>query len=452
MNMTKLFAAVIFAVSLFTAAALAQDGSSDNQKKFIDESIKESSDAKRYDIDVTYPALAERSAQAGAFNKAVKDHTDEFVADFRKILSEMTDEDRSFLPEGVNYTLDMGYSIDYAGPEVISVSFGRSTYTGGAHPNHWTSTLNFDMKAGKVITLASLFKPGSNYLKVISDFCVKDIIKQQESDADSDWIGRGAGPEEDNFKAWSITKEGLKFYFDPYQVGPYAAGDYEVTMPYSKIPAAIRSGSFLMAEMTSWIGGNPPNWCRGGLFPREDVDFSMMKVNGGKTTRAYFYGDDGNCPDGATCRRKAYVIGGDEVITSHGYGDFVCAWYQPAKGSETVGWIRKDQLRSVAGPERPASFAGEWVYGESNLSIGHIGAGALSVKGNAFWKGLGDNIHIGEVDAQASPVDRLLTVKGDDEYECSMRIRAVGDFLVVTDNKKCGGVNVTFDGVYRKGS
>lgn len=452
MNIINLSAAIIIATTLLTLASFAQDDPPSSQKKFIDETINELSDAKRYSIDVTYPALAERSAQAGEFNKAVKSRVDEFVGDFRKILSEMTDEDRSFLPEGVNYTLDVGYSIDYAGADIISVSFGESTYTGGAHPNHWTSTLNFDMKGGKVITLESLFKPGSNYLKVISDYCVKDIIKQQENDADAEWIGNGAGPKAENFKAWTITKDGLKFYFDPYQVGPYSSGGFEVTMPYSKIPSAIRSGSFLMAEMTSWIGGNPPNWCRGGLFPQEDVDFSIMKVNGGKTTRAYFYGDDGDCPDGAKCRGKAYVIGGDEVIASHSYGDYVCAWYQPAKGSETVGWLRMDQLRPGYGPDSPASFTGEWVYGESNLSIGHIGAGALSVKGNAFWKGLGDNIHIGEVDAQASPTDQLLLVKGDDEYECSMKIRAVGDFLVVTDNKKCGGVNVTFDGVYRKGS
>jgi len=441
----------IFAILILMIGGMSVFGQAGSgARKIIDEKIVENNKAKRFDIDATYPQMVERSAQAGVFNKAVKDHVKALVDEFKGYADEMTDEDRQNLPEDVNYTFDMGYDVEYSGSDIVSVSFGHSTYTGGAHPNHFSSSITVDMKGGKVLSLSDLFKPGSSYLKVISDFCIADITEQQEGDADEEWIGRGAGPDAENFKSWAVTKEGLKFYFDPYAVGPYAAGPFEVVVPFEKFPTAMRAAAFWPLSALSYIDGNPPNWCRGGLFTQADVEFSVMKVNGSKTSRAYFYSDDDDCPEGAKCQRKAYVVGGDEVIASRTYGNYVCAWYQPAKGLETVGWLRSDQLRPGYTAEGPGSFTGEWVSGENNLSIRNIGAGALSVKGNAFWKGLGDNIHIGEVDDQGSPHDKLLLIEGSDEYECSLKIRSVGNFLVVSDNKHCGGVNVSFDGVYRK--
>jgi hypothetical protein len=44
---------------------------------------------------------------------------------------------------------------------------------------------------------------------------------------------------------------------------------------------------------------------------------------------------------------------------------------------------------------------------------------------------------------------RLLTLALEDDI-CKLTLRLVGDFLVADDNGECGGVNVTFDGVYRK--
>ena len=76
-------------------------------------------------------------------------------------------------------------------------------------------------------------------------------------------------------------------------------------------------------------------------------------------------------------------------------------------------------------------------------------AGALAVEGQAFWRGLGDNIHTGEVSFEAAPAGNVLTLKEDEDL-CAVTIRLVGEHLVVSDNLKCGGHNVTFNGVYRR--
>jgi hypothetical protein len=37
-----------------------------------------------------------------------------------------------------------------------------------------------------------------------------------------------------------------------------------------------------------------------------------------------------------------------------------------------------------------------------------------------------------------------------DEFACKVTMRLIDEFLVVIDNLKCGGANVSFSGVYRR--
>ena len=197
--------------------------------------------------------------------------------------------------------------------------------------------------------------------------------------------------------------------------------------------------------------GNPANWCRNGAFASDAKEFKLARVEGSRGTRAYFYGEDEGCPaPNVKCRQKAYVVPGDEVVVSRTFGDFLCAWYQPARGYETTGWVRADQLNVIGADPNPppARWVGEWELHENSLTIRRDAkTGKLSVEGSAIWHGLGDNVHVGEVNAGAAPNGNTLTLEDD---ICKLTLRLVGDFLVADDNGECGGVNVTFDGVYRR--
>jgi hypothetical protein len=198
-------------------------------------------------------------------------------------------------------------------------------------------------------------------------------------------------------------------------------------------------------------GGNPSNWCRNGAFASGAKEFRAARVRGPRNSRAYFYGEDEGCPGpDAKCRLKAYVVAGDALVVSRAFGDYVCAWFQPARGYETVGWLRANQLE-VSGPDASPAHArwlGEWGLHSNGLKITRgVKAGELRVEGSATWHGLGDNVHVGEVNASAAPVGDTLTLEDD---ICGITLRLVGDFLVADDNGDCGGVNVTFGGVYRK--
>jgi hypothetical protein len=201
--------------------------------------------------------------------------------------------------------------------------------------------------------------------------------------------------------------------------------------------------------------GEPANWCRNGAFTRGSGEFGLARVRGEKGARVYFYGDDEGCPGpAAKCRRKAYLVPGDEVVTSRTFGDWVCAWYQPARGAETAGWLAAASLAPAAAPERPAlaAWLGTWGFYDGELRVRRgRAAGSLLVEGQATWVGANPgNVHVGELSGEAAPAANLLKLGGEDEFDCRATLRLVGPYLIVSDNKQCGGVNVTFGGVYRK--
>ena len=116
-----------------------------------------------------------------------------------------------------------------------------------------------------------------------------------------------------------------------------------------------------------------------------------------------------------------------------------------------MGWIPADKLVLSAPPAAPAlkDWLGLWKYAGNPLDIRRSGRpGSLKVKGYAISQGVGANVHVGGVEAVAQPHGNGLVLI---EEECLVTLKLVGDYLVASDNSECGGVNVRFNAVYRKG-
>jgi hypothetical protein len=93
--------------------------------------------------------------------------------------------------------------------------------------------------------LRDLFKPSSVYLKALSDFCIDELHRFQPERwynpaeraeelkaRKDDWICSGAAPATKNFESFVLVNEGITVFFDPYRVGSYAEGRYEVFVPF----------------------------------------------------------------------------------------------------------------------------------------------------------------------------------------------------------------------------
>lgn len=209
--------------------------------------IKESDNKLKYDIEVQYPQISgSTDARIARFNSQVKGLVTKTISGFKKDMAERAaEEEEPPSDSDMRSDLGIGYEIALANDDLVSVGFDIGGYSrGAAHPNSYTETISYDLKNGKPLKLADLFKPSSSYLKVISAYCINDLKKQAKAlgpdpALTNDWIQTGAAAKAQNYKSWTITKKGLAITFDAYQVGPYAAGPQYVSVPYSALKDTI---------------------------------------------------------------------------------------------------------------------------------------------------------------------------------------------------------------------
>ncbi len=211
----------------------------------IARSVKENNKKLMYEIDAQYPQFTGgNNPNLEKFNQLARVFVVKIVSGFKK---DMAPEEEGAEPPPENSMgseLGIGYTINLAQDDLVSVQFDvGSYYQGAAHPNSYTETLNYDLKNGKQLKLADLFIPGSKYLQTLSTLCVADLKKQwKEKNAEviDDMLKDGSAPTAKNYESWTITKRGIGINFDPYQVAPYAAGPQFVMVPYSALKELIK--------------------------------------------------------------------------------------------------------------------------------------------------------------------------------------------------------------------
>lgn len=108
---------------------------------------------------------------------------------------------------------------------VLSLSLNNYAFAGGAHGMTIIKSLTFDVCTGRIYSLADLFKPGSDYQKVLSAIIEKQI-KEREIPVINEFTG--IKPDQDYY----IADKVLVVYFQLYDLTPYAYGfpEFPVTM------------------------------------------------------------------------------------------------------------------------------------------------------------------------------------------------------------------------------
>ncbi|WP_313443110.1 hypothetical protein [Stenotrophomonas sp.] len=193
--------------------------------------------------------------------------------------------------------------------------------------------------------------------------------------------------------------------------------------------------------------------CRNGAFPSQQHGFALAKVTG--TPRLYLLGDMDGCPAKGepACRQRSYVVSGDTVVTGGDLGGYRCAFF-PNKVGGSAGWVDRSKLQPlpVAAPSLK-DWAGDWKDGDNGLSIS-VRGGQLHVEGDAYWPSANPPPEQRPYGPNLGQVEALATPRGADvefvDDSCRMTVHSLGSVLIVADNSECGGMNVRFNGVYRR--
>ena len=117
-------------------------------------------------------------------------------------------------------------------------------------------------------------------------------------------------------------------------------------------------------------------------------------------------------------------------------------------------WIEAKKLSPIT--INPSPALADWVgtWGETDgdrLEITSTDGRTLSMHGEARWFGAMVNgsqvIHSGEVDTHAVPSSNPFRIV---ESGCEITLTLLGQYLKLTDNEGCGGMNVRFQGYWPK--
>jgi len=139
----------------------------------------------------------------------------------------------------------VSFDVSYTNKYFVSVVLYTYYYMGGAHGSTLCYSFNYDLDNNKNLKLSDLFE--GNYLNIISDYCIKEIIKDDEY-SDAEWVKEGAAPKAENFEAFTLTEKALVIHFQQYQVLPYVAGMPDVLIPQSVLKSVTRKDGLLMRK------------------------------------------------------------------------------------------------------------------------------------------------------------------------------------------------------------
>jgi hypothetical protein len=204
---------------------------------------------------------------------------------------------------------------------------------------------------------------------------------------------------------------------------------------------------------------------------------SLAIVKPGDRARFVKGGEQAGCPNpSAACATRTFVVGGDAVVVSAMAGEYACATFTGPgpKAVSTSGFLPRAQLGAPpteAPVNASTAWAGTWWSGdEQTITIRPKPDGRIVIKGDATWGGHDPErvkrgaVNAGNLSAEVSVADGIAAFtddgdgatkpfdlkRPDDSGVCRVKLWRLGPYLVAADNLGCGGMNVTFTGVYRK--
>ncbi len=102
------------------------------------------------------------------------------------------------------------------------------SYLGGAHGNTATDPFTFDLAGGKVLTVANMFRPGSDAQLIKK---ITEALATQYNVPEDKLIDQGFMIPLDKVGAPYIDNGMVVFRYNPYEIAPYSMGTIDVAVP-----------------------------------------------------------------------------------------------------------------------------------------------------------------------------------------------------------------------------
>lgn len=201
--------------------------------------------SKTRTLKATYPIFSATSPVAQLAGSVLKQDAVGGYDHFEKN-SRGTAKDLGLMDD-LKYAYDFAPSLVRNRPRLISATTMVYTYTGGAHGNYGTSGYVFGYPAGatkpRQLHLADFFTDTDTASKRVNDLLMAKLRATKGKEQEATWVVEGEVKWvpvslRENFVA---EADGLRWYFPPYAMGPYAAGEYEIKLTKAELGSQFRS-------------------------------------------------------------------------------------------------------------------------------------------------------------------------------------------------------------------
>lgn len=232
------------------------------------ESISDETQEDKPITIVTHPVSCEvsgKEAANGSYPEIVM--TPEFSGQYLNLFSEVYDLN-AYWKDSVKYSvgeygyyqMDSGEPIENpysseitadvvrADDALFSVMVSYYDYSGGAHPNHSTGSVNIDPATGKTLEIKEVINDSAAAAKAIKDelyAAYPDLVSEFDSfiylEEGETILDVYEAKLDNDLYTWTIDSEGMRVYFSPYEMASYAAGYQEILLPFDKYPDLIKA-------------------------------------------------------------------------------------------------------------------------------------------------------------------------------------------------------------------
>lgn len=162
--------------------------------------------------------------------------TETFIKEYDIFLKDMEDDgDDAFITP---WTIEIESDVEHVSDKTACIFMGTYSYTGGAHPNYFASLMNFDVKTGKKLSLEDFIKDKATLTKIAESAFRKEKemgTTENLNEAGYFWDETFGLPEN-----IGLGEEGLKLYYNPYEIAPYALGVTEFVIPYEQLTDVLK--------------------------------------------------------------------------------------------------------------------------------------------------------------------------------------------------------------------
>lgn len=180
-------------------------------------------------------------------SNGIKSAIQQFNADVTKIVSnqfsdtlEIADESRQQKPQQINIRITQVYNNKNIACFCKDIFYTTKNDNAIISKSYFT----FDIANSKQISIDDIFQTAR--IDKLKDLLQKKLIEREHVTETNDLIDMGYfNIENMNFQNFYLTKNGITFVFEPYEIACYALGEISIELPFSVLAPLLTENSIL---------------------------------------------------------------------------------------------------------------------------------------------------------------------------------------------------------------